>query len=487
MSTYQPDRGLDALTERVGRELDMITNFPGLDWVPPTTGPDGRRALDVLVVGAGHCGLATGFQLWREQVRNFLIIDKAPDGKEGPWRTFARMHTLRTPKNVTGPDLDIPSLTYQAWHEAQWGVQAWADLGYIPKENWAAYLAWYRRVIGLPVRNETALKAFEPAGDLLKITVEGPAGEEVLYARALVLATGIDGTGRWWMPDFVEALPEGRRFHSAEMIDFAPMKGKRVAVLGAGASAFDNAAVALETGAAEVTLYVRRDQPQLVQPYRWLSFNGFLRHLGELDDTTRWRFMRYILNLREGFTDFTYERCAIHPNFRMELGAGWQDARIDGDVIRIATAKGEVEADYVICGTGPLEDLASRPELAPHADRIALWRDRYTAPEGQGDARLERFPYLGPNHEFLEKRPGEAPWLHRVRCFSLGATMSFGPSGASVNGMKFAVPRMVAGITRQLLREDAERQWDSLMAYDTKLFDRAEVDARIAARRAAAE
>ena len=81
--------------------------------------------------------------------------------------------------------------------------------------------------------------------------------------------------------------------------------GKIVAVLGAGASALDNAAVALEHGASEVHLFCRRMTPQLVQPYRWLTFAGFLRHLSDLDDAWRWRFMSTILGLREGFPQET--------------------------------------------------------------------------------------------------------------------------------------------------------------------------------------
>ena len=55
----------------------------------------------------------------RSQVTNILVLDKAEEGREGPWLTYARMPTLRSPKDFTGPDLDIPSLTYQSWHEAK--------------------------------------------------------------------------------------------------------------------------------------------------------------------------------------------------------------------------------------------------------------------------------------------------------------------------------------------------------------------------------
>jgi len=40
---------------------------------------------------------------------------RAPEGREGVWVTFARMPTLRSPKDQTGPDLGLPSLTFEAW------------------------------------------------------------------------------------------------------------------------------------------------------------------------------------------------------------------------------------------------------------------------------------------------------------------------------------------------------------------------------------
>ena len=62
----------------------------------------------------------------------------------------------------------------------------------------------------------------------------------------------------------------------AQPINFASLRGKNVAVVGAGASAFDNAAAALEAGAAEVHLFCRRGEIQVIQPYRWLTFAGRL-------------------------------------------------------------------------------------------------------------------------------------------------------------------------------------------------------------------
>ncbi len=48
-------------------------------------------------------------------------------------------------------------------------------------------------------------------------------------------------------------------------------------------------------------LFCRRLEPQVIQPYRWITFRGFMKHLADLDDAWRWRFMARVLGLREGF------------------------------------------------------------------------------------------------------------------------------------------------------------------------------------------
>ncbi len=462
--------GLSALEAQVRRDLRLIA-YPEIDWVPARTGPAGEPVLDVLVIGAGQGGLAILFQLQRERVARILAIDRAPENREGPWLGIARMRSLRSWKTVTGPDLDVPSLTYQSWHETQWGAEDFERLGKIAKENWHAYLGWFRRVLGLAVENEVELAAIEPApGALLRARVLRRGRPESILARKIVLAHGIEASGRWWMPDSVAALPAHLRAHAADDIDFARLAGKRVAVLGAAASAFDNAACALEAGAAEVRLYCRRERLQRVQPYKYLSFNGFFRHFRELDDAWRWRYMNYLLTLREALPAETWQRCAWHGNFIVVEGADWERVRAEGEQVSLGTPKGEFRADFAIAATGFDVDLAIRPELAGIAAHAATWADRYVPPAQERNPRLARYPYLGTDFELTEKRPGQAPWLRNIRLFTFGTTMSFGPAGSSINAMKFAVPRIVAGLTRDFFVEDAAAFYDGLKGYDTPEF-----------------
>jgi hypothetical protein len=120
----------------------------------------------------------------------------------------------------------------------------------------------------------------------------------------------------------------------------------------------------------------------------------------------------------------------------------------------------------VICGTGIDMSFAGRGELAKCAGNIATWADRYQPPENERNARLSRFPYLADDYAFTERVPGATPWISDIHLFAIASTMSFGPSGSSINAMTTAVPKLVHGLTRGLFRADIEQHWASLSAYD---------------------
>jgi FAD-dependent urate hydroxylase len=457
---------LAALETQVRDDLAK-TSHPNAVWLEPVMGPDGKPALDVLIVGAGQSGITTAFGLMRSQVTNILTLDKAEEGQEGPWLSYARMHTLRSPKHFTGPDLDIPSLTYQSWHEARFGKEHWQNLTLIPRVLWVEYLLWFRRTVGVNVRNGCELLEIAPAANgLLAATVERAGAVETLYARKMVLATGQEAMGNWTIPEPLRHLPGTLVARTSDPIDFEALRGKNVAVIGAGATAFDNAATALEAGAAQVHLLCRRAEIQLVQPYIWLTFSGFLRHFSDLDDVRRWRFMSAIMDLREGFPQATWDRCARFANFRLQEGSPVEVAKDVGNAVELQTPRGNILADFVICGTGTHIDFAERRELKNFASNIATWADRYQPPADEQSPRLGRYPYLADDYALMERNPGQTPWISSIHLFAFASTMSFGPSGSSINAMTTAIPKLVHGLTRALFRADLDRHWASFKAYD---------------------
>ena len=463
--------GLGALEQQIIHDLEII-GYPLNEWVPRRYTDEGERVLDVLIIGGGQGGLAIAFQLMRERVNNVLVIDEAPAGREGPWLNYARMPILRSPKEVNGPDLNIPSLAFQAWYEAQFGAVSWIQLGKIPTKMWMEYLIWYRRVLNLPVKNLIKLDTFEPHKDIQKVSLHclQTNTQKIIFARKLVLATGIETSGEWSSPPISGTVPKEYWSHASEMIDFDALAGKQVAVLGAGASAMDNAAAALAADALEVSVFCRRSELQRVQPFKWLSFPGFLRHFSELDDEWRWKFMEHLLGLREAFPKETWERVNEYSNFRLETGSPWQGLSIIDGKVCIETPKGKFLADFLIFGTGFVIDISRRSELRDYVDLIALWKDRYACPKDETGSMLSNYPYLGNGFQFLEKDIGTASWLRNIHLFTFGTTMSFGPSGASINAMKFAVPKLVNAITKDLFFDDIDTHYKSLKAYDLPEF-----------------
>ncbi len=489
LSLIDPRAGLDvpelpdaaarlaALAERVRYELALL-DYPLLDWVTPRTGPAGEHVWDVLVIGAGQGGLALAFGLRRERVGNVLVLDRAGPGREGPWKTYARMLTFRSPKHVTGPDLGVPSLTPQAYYRARFGDGAWDALGKYPREAWQEYLDWYRTELHLPVRHHTEAGRIEPVGDLLRVQISGPDGESALLARKVVLATGIEGNGDWRLPDLdLRCLPPERFVHTNWAFDVADHRGRRLAMLGAGASAFDTAAALLEAGAASVTQYMRRPDIPTVNPARWMEKAGFLRNFGELDDLARWRWMR-ILFLRSGPpTQDGINRCAVHRNYRLRKGTTWSAVRMEGDEVVLTASDGAVERyDFLVLGTGYTTDVRLRPELAAFADHIALWQDRFTPPPGEENPVVDLFPYLNPDLSFQERVPGTAPFLANIHNFTYSATASVGYSGASLTGMKYGIQRLLSGLVRDLWLAESPAALAAIQAYDAVDLDTTPLD-----------
>jgi cation diffusion facilitator CzcD-associated flavoprotein CzcO len=464
------NRGLADLESQVRRDLRYV-NYPPADWVPQTLGPNALPLLDVLIVGAGMCGQTAAFALLREGVRKLRVIDRASPGREGPWGTFARMPTLRSPKQLTGPDLGLPSLTFRAWYEAQHGVAGWEALGKIGRLEWLDYLLWVRRVLGLPVENDTELASFAPHGALLCAQLRKAGKIETVFARKVVLALGRDGSGaqRWPLfPGFDPAAPaaRGRVFHSADDIDFAAFAGKRVAVLGAGASAFDNAGTALEAGAAPVTLFARRTILPQINKSKWASFPGFSHGYLALDDAARWKFFTTIFSAQVPPPHESVLRCDRHSGFAIRFGAPWLNLLPDAYGVTVRTPQGDERYDAAIVATGFDVDLMARAELAALRAGVLTWADRVAPEEADRHPEEARFPYLGEGFEFCERVPGTAPALRNVHVFNWGATMSHGALAGDIPGLGTGAARLAQGIARSLFVIDRERHFESMLAFD---------------------
>lgn len=466
MRGAQNSEGLKALNDRLAEDLCLL-ELPAKQWVPART-HNGQHVRDVIIIGGGMCGLAACAKLVLSGVGNTVVYDEAPAGLEGPWITFARMKTLRSPKTLAGPALGLPSLTFRAWYTAQYGSEGWDRLVKIPKDIWMDYLIWYRHILDLPVQNEVRMTGISDAGnDLIAVTLEDAEGARTEYARHLVLATGRSGLGAGDVPQFMQGV--NRRFwaHTSDDIDFAALKGKRIAVIGAGASAMDNAATALEHDAASLAMLIRRPDMPRINKMTGIGNQGVVHGMRYLPDAWKWKFVDYTTDQQTPPPRTSTQRVSRHPNARFYLNCPVLDVSEAGDHVVAETPHARFKLDFIIAATGFRNDFFGRPEFSAFASHIRSWRDRAWTPD-MGDAKpfMADAPYLGDSFEFLEKTPGECPMLERIHCFNDAAMLSHGKLSGDIPAVSAGADRLMRGIVIELFRADRAAHFALLEAYD---------------------
>ena len=177
---------------------------------------------DVAIIGAGFSGICMGIKLREAGISNFVIMERAEDAG-GTWRA----------NDYPGCACDIPSHLYSFSFEPK------ADLSCLfPRQpEIQDYLLHCVEKYGLRayIRMHTNLDqaVYDDAKNLWRLS---SSDGETFFARALV--SGMGGLSRPAIP----ALPgldtfEGTTFHSAQWNHDYDLGGKKVAVIGTGASA----------------------------------------------------------------------------------------------------------------------------------------------------------------------------------------------------------------------------------------------------------
>lgn len=177
---------------------------------------------EVVIIGAGFSGIGVAVSLGKAGIHDHLIVE-AGDAFGGTW------HWNRYP----GIAVDIPSFSYQYSFEKR---ADWSRV-YAPGAELRAYAEHCARKYGLEERvrfgTRIAGAAFDEEAHVWRLVTD--AGEEIV-ARHVIDATGVLTVPK--RPD-IPAVEEfaGITMHTARWDHSQDLRGKRVAVIGTGASA----------------------------------------------------------------------------------------------------------------------------------------------------------------------------------------------------------------------------------------------------------
>ena len=149
-------------------------------------------------------------------------------------------------------------------------------------------------------------------------------------------------------------------------MDFERLRDKRLAVIGVGASAMDNAAAALESGATRLDIFIRHPNIPRINKFTGLGSQGTVHSFAGLPDDWKWRFLD--LATKEQTPHHPSTACCVSPHIRTHthLASPIDDLVAVGDHLIPTTPKSRYETDFIIFGSCFKVDLTLRPELSEH-------------------------------------------------------------------------------------------------------------------------
>lgn len=224
----------------------MRTTEPALEVQDETTGDDPLRDVDVIIVGTGFAGLGMATQLARKSEQSFVILERAHD-VGGTWR--------ENTYPGAGSDIQAHLYSYSFRPNPDWSRV------YGSQPEILEYLRQTAREEGLQPRIRFGAEVLRADWDeqTNRWTVSTPRG--TFTGRTLITASGHLSDPK--TPD-IKGLKEfsGEVFHSAKWNHDVALEGKRIGVIGTGASAIQ-VVPELAKVAKNLTIF-QRSAPYLV-------------------------------------------------------------------------------------------------------------------------------------------------------------------------------------------------------------------------------
>jgi cation diffusion facilitator CzcD-associated flavoprotein CzcO len=326
-----------------------------------TVSPD-HPTVDVAIIGAGPYGLSIAAHLRKTSV-SFRIFGT-------PMRSWRE----KMPKGMLlksdgfASSLYDPDLTFTLREYCKEMNLPYADVGLpVPCETFVAYgLEFQRRLV--PMLEETEIRNVRRYGADFELSTENG---HTFFARRVIVAAGI--THFSYLPPFLAGLPHEYVTHSSDHHELTRVRGKRVAIIGAGASAVDLAALLNEMG-AEVELVARRDEiafhkpsqeprpllQKILKPRSGLGLGWRSRLCTDAPLIFRWlpRKLRFrVVQRHLGPAPGWFVREKVIGKFPMHMSAEIRGARVDGGKVHLEIKENdgknvELVVDHVIGGTG---------------------------------------------------------------------------------------------------------------------------------------
>lgn len=392
---------------------------------------------DVTVLGAGPYGLAASAHLRQIKGLNLRVFGEPMEF----WKShMPEGMLLRSPWPASHISDPGTALTMDAYRD---------DLGApistpIPLERFVEYGLWFQRQ-AVPDVDRRKVARVEKSSNGFLVTLGD--GEQFL-SRRVVVAAGIGSFAR--RPQEFEGLPAELVTHVSDQSDVRRFTGKRVAIIGAGQSALESAALIHEAG-GDVEVIVRapsvhwlgwRARLQKLGPIAKLLYSPFdigpagVSRIVAVPDAVKY-FPRSVQDkfrkraLRPAGARWLVDRC---KNIPMSHGRFVKSVKRSGEKLSLYLDDGTArEVDHVLLGTGYKVDVTRYPFLASELSRSV--------------AQVNGFPTLTPGFE------SSIPGLH-----FLGAPSSwnFGPLMFFVCGTDFAARRLARHLAIPLSRNGSK-------------------------------
>jgi hypothetical protein len=332
---------------------------------------------DIVIIGAGPYGLSLAAHL-KAQGHDFRIFGDPMV----MWRN--RMPKgMRLKSEGFASSLYDPGGTFTLARYCANNKLPYADVGLpVPLETFTLYGLEFQRRFAPNVENRTVKALRRDAGGFT-LTFEDGA---VLSARRVVVAVGIGYFA--WLPPVLEGISPALVTHSSDHHALDKFADRKVAVIGAGASAIDVAALLRGVG-AHPTLVARTDELHFQDPppplgdvrplamrLRWPVSgigNGWKSYLcAELPllfRTMPESFRLKVVRTHLGPAPCWFTKDEINGHVALRLGRSLDKAEPDGDQVRLHLsgpngAREELRVDHVIAGTGYRASLKRVPFIS---------------------------------------------------------------------------------------------------------------------------